>query len=71
MNYPIGPSAQQFIFACRRTASRLSLSDQEVSALNVRLNRMESADIKDPVMNIVSITFDTPIWRRTANAQSA
>lgn len=61
--YPICDAGQQFIFACRRTASRLDLSEAEVLAGYARMV-LASASIESNVVELAA-------FREIDDAQSA
>ncbi len=65
--YPICEAGQQFIFACRRTAARLDLSEAEKLASYARMNLPAPLVEPHPVENVIAL----PAVRRDANAQSA
>ena len=65
--YPICEAGQQFIFACRRTAARLDLSEAEMRASYARSNVPTPRGESRSVTNAV----DAAAYREVRNAQSA
>lgn len=71
MNYPIGDTAQHFIFACRRAAARIDVSQQEMQSYRASDERSNSIEMEEPAMNVVSIIVATPIRQMPAKSHSA
>ncbi len=60
MKYPICDEGEQFIYACRRLAARLDLSETERAVNHARISRGEKVSVPDYLMHSMSVAMETP-----------
>ena len=70
--YPVSDAGQQFIFACRRTASRLDLTEAEKFSTHAGAVVPEDMGASDtPVTNVIASGIEAAVFDQVDDAQSA